>query len=133
MTDTPLAAALDALTAAVTRLAERSDELAVLPAFSGPGKAAELVGILDDGVADVRTLASSLPGGLDGATDQDALRELVGALEDASMRLAFLLSLRSAPSALDELLPAVAAPLCELHRGLALRYRALTAGEAVQA
>lgn len=125
MTDTPLASVLDELTSAVARLSERSDELSALPGFSGPGRAAELVGILDDGVSDVRSLDVSLPGGLDATTDPEVLREIVGALEDTSMRLAFLLSLRTAPSALDELLPAIAVPLCALHRGLALRFRTL--------
>lgn len=53
---------LDDLTSAVVRLSERSDELSALPGFSRPGRAAELVGILDDVVAEVRSLAASLPG-----------------------------------------------------------------------
>lgn len=125
MTEAPLATALDDPVSVVDRLSERSDELAALPGFSGPGGAAELVGILDDGVADVRALAASVPGGLDAATDPEALREIIGALEDTSMRLALLVSLRTAPSPLDELLPAIAVPLCALHRELALRYRTL--------
>lgn len=73
MTAPPLASVLDELVSAVTHLSERSDELSALPGFSGPGRAAELVGILDDGVSDVRSLPVSLPGELDAVTDPEVL------------------------------------------------------------